>query len=62
MPEKFSVTIPLTARQKAQIKNATGRTINAVKVEQAGATTVLKSARMKLTRPAITGRYRPGTF
>ena len=59
MPEKFTVTVPLTARQQAQIKKATGRTINAVKVEKAGAKTVLKSARMKLTRPAITGRYRP---
>lgn len=50
MPEKFTVTVPLTARQKAQIKKATGRTINAVKVEKAGAKTVLKSARMKLTK------------
>ena len=36
MAEKFSVTIPLSARQKAQIKKATGRTIAAVKVEKAG--------------------------
>lgn len=50
MPEKFTVTVPLTARQKAQIKKATGRTINAVKVEKAGAKTVLKTARMKLTK------------
>ncbi len=62
MPEKFAVTVPMNARQKAQIKKATGRTVNAVKVETTGAKTVLKSARMKLTRPAITGRYRPDSF
>lgn len=36
MAEKVSVRVPLTARQKAQIRNATGKTINAFKVETAG--------------------------
>jgi hypothetical protein len=35
MPRK-SVTIPLTMRQKQQIKKATGKTVSAVKVENAG--------------------------
>jgi len=36
MPQKMSVTVPLTARQKEQIKKATGKTISALKVESAG--------------------------
>ncbi|MFQ5876904.1 MAG: hypothetical protein ACE5JH_04310 [Acidobacteriota bacterium] len=33
MAEKRSVTIPLTARQKQQIRSATGKTISALKVQ-----------------------------
>ncbi len=62
MVEKFSVTVPLTARQKAQIKKATGRTIAAVKVEKAGARTVLKTARMKLTKRWLSPEGPRGKF
>ena len=46
MPEKKSVTVPLTARQKEQIKKMTGQTINALKVESAGGATLAKKANM----------------
>ncbi len=36
MAEKRSVTVPLTTRQKQQIKRATGKSISALKVEPSG--------------------------
>lgn len=36
MAEKRSVTVPLTARQKDQIKRATGKSISALKVAPSG--------------------------
>ncbi len=36
MAEKMSVTIPLSERQKAQIRKATGKSISALKVESTG--------------------------
>ena len=50
MPGKMSVTVPLTARQKAQIKKATGKSINALKVESAGRTTLAKKGPIRLAR------------
>ncbi len=48
MAVKKSVTIPLTAKQKDQIKRATGKTINAVKVARAGSLVGMKG--MKTTK------------
>ena len=52
MAEKKSVTVPLTVRQKAQIKRATGKSISALKVGPSGGM-VAASRIMKLgTRAA----------
>ena len=53
MKEKVSVTVPLTVRQKDQIKRATGRSFGGLKVEAApgmrvGHRTLTK---IQLTRP-----------
>ena len=37
MPRKMSIMVPLTARQQAQIKRATGRTVSTLKVGPSGA-------------------------
>jgi hypothetical protein len=55
MAEKISVTVPFTNRQKELIKKATGRSVSGMKVEQSGSRTVLKSARIRLTRPRTPG-------
>jgi hypothetical protein len=55
MAEKDAVTIAFTDKQKNAIKRATGRTVQAMKVENARGRTVMKSARIRLTRPRTPG-------
>jgi hypothetical protein len=42
MAEKTSVTVPLTAKQKDQIKRATGKSISALKVGTSGGLTAAR--------------------
>lgn len=50
MAEKKSVTVPLTARQKQQIKRATGKTISALKVGPSGGMVAARRFRILETR------------
>jgi hypothetical protein len=49
--KKMSVTVPLTARQKEQIKRATGKTIASLRVESAGGASL--KPRVSLARPGL---------
>jgi hypothetical protein len=50
MAEKTTVTVPLTAKQKEQIKRATGKTISALKVGASGGFAAARKPRMIVGR------------
>ena len=47
MAEKMSVTIPLSERQKEQIRKATGKSISALKVESTGGVALARRLQSK---------------
>src|SRR5262249_55951743 len=46
MADKMTVTVPLTAKQKEQIRHATGRSISALKVGASGGLTAARATRI----------------